>query len=90
MDTTHASNLGHENSILERWFFTFIAALMYSWLLAFQFQDYFASAGDLKLHVASGKFFFVLEVCIAVSSAYFSLFWPGEGFGRNSIVWGVA
>ena len=61
------------------------AALMYSWLIAFLAQAYFVSSGRLKLHVEAGKLFFVLGIGVAISSVYFSLFWPGDGFGKIKI-----
>ena len=102
--------------MLERWFFTFIAAeflvvsmigfapnsiailtgdktnpppiihvhaaLMFGWMLGFLAQAYLISVGRVRLHIQAGRILFSIGVIILLTFLYFSLFWPGEGFGR--------
>ena len=58
------------------------AALMLSWMLAFLTQAYLIAAGRLQQHIRVGRIMFTIGLMIAASFVYFSLFWPGEGFGR--------
>ncbi len=58
------------------------AALMFGWMVGFLAQAYLISVGKVRQHIQAGRILFGIGLTVLLTLIYFSLFWPGEGFGR--------